>query len=388
MSKISNQGGNVGQIDAMRGAQGVERANVGSVNGMRVEVGEGARQPSRAGETLNAVKNFFKDLRSGFHDAFATLKDKVRTAYQDFQGWRAAGGGGAGAAQQAQAPANVQAVQAPPVQTFDEKRTALLDVLPSGVAINDQGVVSGSHVAHAFPNDPAIGPQAGKTIKDVLENSGRAQLAPTDPKTGQPASLPVIGGIPVGGQAVKDLYRLDITIGSGTGAYKSSQDATTNGERNKSVVANLRNFTGSDQATTVLTSVINQQFSRVFTDSWSKADGSRSVCQIEQGKTGPVDYRAADDSVSSITPGGIGTAPINITLTPNNDFKIEINWDMYYSAAGRGFNKTEFPGMDGSVMKAGGHVEFVVDGAAARAGRLDLTVTQPATITFEGKMTP
>lgn len=385
MSKISNQGGNVGQIDSMRGAQGVERANVGSVNGMRVEVGEGARQPSRAGETLNAVKNFFKDLRSGFHDAFATLKDKVRTAYQDFQGWRAAGGGGAGAAQQAQAPANVQAVQAPPVQTFDEKRAALLEGLPSGVAIDNQGVISGSHVVQAFPNDPLLGSQAGQSLDDTLEETGNSQLNPVN-KQGQPVSLATIAGIPVSSQSVKDFYRLDLTLGTGNGAYKSASDPTTNNDRNESVVRNLKTFTGSDEAVTVLSSVVNQQFSRLFTDSWSKSDGSRSVCQVEQGKLGPVNYRAPDGSESMVQPGGIGTAPVHITQTQNGDFKVEISWDMYYSGLGRGHGKTDFPGMDGSVMKASGHIEFVVDGAAARAGQLDVTVTQPATITFEGKM--
>lgn len=346
------------QNHGMQELDRTQNLRMGRIGDHRIELGQGNREPTRGAKAVDTIKSFFSEIG----DFFKSIGNKISTAYNDWQ---------------------VSRAEAREAKAFERTRQDLSNLMPPGVTVSEDGTISGTHVVTGFGDHESQGVNRGKSVGQWFTDMGASQLKVPPP----PKEMQTINGIHVGSQSVKDLYRLDLTVqDTVNGVYQAKEDPVKGPKRNENVVTALRNFAGDDNTTSVLTAVINQQFSQIMTDSWSKPDGSTMGWQINQGKLGPIAYRDQTGTESQVQPGGIGTAPINLERLANGDFKVTIDFDMYFSQSGRNFNKQDFPGLEGAAIKGHGHLEMIIDHNDAANKIATVSVPNPVTITFEGHM--
>jgi hypothetical protein len=140
---------------------------------------------------------------------------------------------------------------------------------------------------------------------------------------------------------------------------------------NLAVMNALYDLTGNENATTVLTSVVNQNFLRFATDSLSNPDGSPIVWQPTGANSTGLVFNALDGSgPQPVDPPGLGGSPVQLSLTPGGNYKVEVELPVYYSHDGRGFEKQDFPGMDGSCILGTARLSFEVDAGQAALGQV------------------
>lgn len=349
----------------------------GQIGGNQVEVGDGARAQHRspAGRALDAFVGFFKALGSAIADVFTSLKNMFS----------------APANQQAAINPNgdIQALPSGQPRTLEQNKALLSNLLPPGITISDAGVIGGVITTDCFGKSDSLGKNSEKSFVDVLTGQVETELVPKGTKE-KPTENPVVCDIMIGHQASVDFYRLDFTFGSGEGAFKTRSDTEKNTSlRTEHAVLALREFTGSDIATTTLSAVLTQNLSRFFTDSCKDDNGDRMGFQIEQGKAGAKPFRETDGADTMATGNGIGKMPISLTRDENGDYKLNASWDMFVGASRTGTTNIEFPGMGGSMIKCTSEMEFTIDAKAADLGQLVIrTNGDPVSISFSGRMAP
>jgi hypothetical protein len=342
---------------------GTEGARQGVLGGHDVTVGQGAKPPSLLSRAATAIGDFFKSIGS----AFTSLADRISTAYQDFKAERA---------------------EASRLREFNATRDQLLDQLPTGVTIDQQGNLGGSYQAQGFPTDPMLGVNSGKTFAQAMQDGATAELQPKT-HSGKTTPVPVYAGIPIAHQAANDFYRMDMAFGSGPGNFDVRRDVTMKGEgaRNGAIVQGLRAFTGSDNATTILSSVLTQNLSRPILECFANPDGSRQPMSIEQGKVGgPFQVRDQNGTLQDVEPSGIGGMQVSVDRDQNGNFEVTGHWEMFLRGAGRASDTTPFQGMDGALVRADGRITFTVDAQAAAQGNLVFVTNPSVNVDFSGKM--
>lgn len=322
-----------------------------------IEVGDNPKTPSLLSRAGNAIKSFFSMIGNGF----LSLVDKISTKYQEYKADR----------------------------EFKAERSALREQLPDGITVSDDGAISGTYTANKYPTDPvSLGVNSGKTFGQTMLDNETKELTPKD--NGRVVTpVPVYGGIPIGFQAANDFYRMDMTFGSGQGNFDVRRDVQSEGEhdRNLEVVQGLRAFTGSDQATTILSTVLTQNLSRPLLECFANDDGSRKPMSIEQGKMGgPFHVRAPDGQLVECEPGGIGDLKVELTRDQNGNYEVKGSWTMFLRGEGRASDQTLFHGMNGALIEARGEITFTLDQQYVDHGQLRFSSDPVVNIHFSGQM--
>ncbi|MES2598303.1 MAG: hypothetical protein V4662_23415 [Verrucomicrobiota bacterium] len=255
----------------------------------------------------------------------------------------------------------------------------LQEKMPSGVTIQDNGVVSGtstiSQVPDVAPNLAEIqGMSIGDGVKAIMSDALK------------PERLTDLGGQKVITQAPKDFFRMDLEMPTSQGTFKTRDDPETGeAERNLTVVQNLRDYAGSDNATTVLSSVLVQTTLRPFHDSIATEGGDQALLTFAAKREGTYkDDQGVSHDLGLLT--NYGGAKLKLDKMENGDFRVKVSWTMYPDHVGRGFAKESMPLSEGGVLKSEFSIEMVVDKAAADRGELVLTCPTDPTVTFSGKL--
>lgn len=269
-------------------------------------------------------------------------------------------------------------------------RQAKLDhvqnLMPSGVNVGQDGEVTGTIQITTVPNNTStlIG-DAGRPVKDVYtqkgENALQGSLVTID-------NLDDLDDQQITSQAEKDLYRLDLEIPvSAENVYKSTDDKEEDPKtRNKTIVRNLRDFSGSDEATTVLSSILTQSSLRVFHDSLPKPDGSESLLTFGANRQGSV--KMPDGSIIDLgVLKNYGGAKLSLSKNDQGNFQLDINWTMYPTETGRGYGKEPLPLHEGGTLMAKFDISITIDSVEARRGNLAIDFPKPPSVTFSGCLT-
>lgn len=322
----------------------------------RAEIGETAKTPSPLSRAETKIKNFFSSIGHGM----ASLVDKISTRYEEYKADR----------------------------EFKADVKALRGQMPEGITVDKGGAISGNYTANGFPTDPSLGANSGKTFgQGMLDNFDKEVSPKNNGKVVTP--VPVYGGIPIGFQAQNDFYRMDMTFGTGNGNFDIRRDVQSKGEheRNAEVTQGLRAFTGTDEATTVLSTVLTQNLARPLLECFAHKDGSQHKMSIEQGKIGgPFHVRAPDGQLVECEPGGIGGLKIEVNKDQNGDFQVKGSWTYYLRGEGRASDTTPFHGMNGALVEAHGEINFTVDKQYADHGQLRFLQDPVVNVTLTGQM--
>lgn len=322
-----------------------------------IDVGDKAKTPSLLSRAGTTIKNFFSMIGNGF----SSLVDKISTSYKEYKAER----------------------------EFNAERSALSKQLPEGVTVGQDGSISGTYTSTGYPTDPVLlGANSGKTFGQTMLDNVNKELTPKD--NGKVVTpVPVYGGIPIAFQAANDFYRMDMSFGTGQGNFDVRRDVQSKGEheRNREVTLGLRAFTGTDQATTVLSTVLTQNLSRPLLECFANEDGSRKPMSIEQGKIGgPFHVRAPDGQLVECEPGGIGNLKVELTRDQNGNFEVKGSWTMFLRGEGRASDQTLFHGMNGALIEAHGEISFTVDQQYADNGQLRFSSDPVVNVHFSGQM--
>lgn len=219
--------------------------------------------------------------------------------------------------------------------------------------------------------------------------------------------FPQHNGIPVTSQSVGDFHRMNINIDNNGAIFNTKLPPNSNDRISTNVnnsVTALRNFAGSDQATTVLSAVTHQYDLRDLVRTFSGPSG-----ETVEFKPLPKGF----DHVQALLPGGavetfdrpgqIGDAQITLSHTPAGDFKVSVTWDFLGARLISGgeevptdpSNPRHAPNIDDAaaravvpnVLKIQLDASFVVSAADAAAGRLTIDPTSARfQQTISGKM--
>lgn len=254
----------------------------------------------------------------------------------------------------------------------------LREKMPSGVTIQDNGVVSGTHTISRVPDvAPNLAEIQGMSISDGVESLMSDTL--------RPERLTDLGGQKVITQAPKDFFRMDLEIPTSQGVFINRDNPETGeSERNVTVVENLRDYAGSDNATTVLSSVLVQTTLRPFHDAISNDSGQTLLTFAAKREGYYKDDQGVSHDLGLLT--NYGGAKMKLDKLENGDFRVKVSWTMYPDHVGRGFGKETMPLSEDCVLKSEFSIEMVVDKEAADRGELILTCPTDPTVTFSGKM--
>jgi hypothetical protein len=333
-----------------------QNARHGQIGDHRVALGTGAKTPSRASEAGKAIAGFFRSVGTGIKSFFG----KIATAYKDYKADR----------------------------EFTATRTKLESQLPAGITVDKEGNVGGTFVTSNFPTSPSLGNNSGKSFAQTMQSGSVSEL--TDKVAGKKTTeVPTYDGIRIAHQAKSDFYRMDMSFGTGQGNFDVRRDVNVKGEdeRNRQVVQGLRAFTGSDNATSILSTVLTQNLSRPILECFSHSDGSRKEMAVEQGKIGgPFHVRDQNGTLQQVEPGGIGNLKVSVEHGPNGDYKVTGHWEMFLRGEGRGFDVTDFHGMDGALIRADGQITMLIDAHQADNGVLAFVTPPTVNVDLSGKM--
>ena len=267
---------------------------------------------------------------------------------------------------------------------------------PNGVTVATNGDLSGQQVITKVPRNCTgqMMDSVGKEIVDVLSDAKRMALKNQREKTEQriAGGLQNIGGHLIEKQAASDFYRLAFEIPGKDGkVFKSSEDkATGQVARNLNVANALREFTGSDEATTVLSAMMTQTALSPLLGCLSTADGE-AVNHIRWASK----MNTADRVMTMVNSNGakvqvdaglLGAAKWKLSKDPNGDFRISVDWQAYGEAADNPDAKSKLPLHENGVIGAHFKVDFVINGNKAHSGELSLTIPGGTKATFFGRV--
>ena len=267
---------------------------------------------------------------------------------------------------------------------------------PGGVTVAANGDLSGEHTIIKVPRNCTgqMMDSVGKEIVDVLSDAKRLALKRQREKTEQNAAggLQSIGGHLIEKQAASDFYRLDFEIPGKDGkVFKSSEDeATAQAARNLNVANALREFTGSDEATTVLSAMMTQTSLSPLLGCLSTSDGEamnhiRWASKMNTADRVMTVVKRNGEKVQVDT-GVLGAARWKLSKDPNGDFRISVDWQAYGMAADTEDAKSKLPLHENGVIGAHFKIDFVINGTKARSGELSLTIPGGTKATFSGRV--
>ena len=157
----------------------------------------------------------------------------------------------------------------------------------------------------------------------------------------------------------------------------------------------LRNLAGSDQASTVLSSVLNQNMLSIL-HKGLETPGGDLVILTQKKNDGDNNYNYKDSQGGSQTVGPLkqyAMANINVTTEPNGDFRVTVDWPMYFNATrslntqtNDGSEMRLTPGNDDQVQLSRTQGSFVISKQDADRGILNLHVDTPFTVSFDGNI--
>jgi hypothetical protein len=264
---------------------------------------------------------------------------------------------------------------------YDE--AALPGNLPTGVNMDAKGNLTGGQVMTTVPTGctTQFGSHIGKNIVDVLQEIKSKSI-------GLGATLVTIAGQKVASQCSGDFYRLDFDIPqtNGTRFQSTGDPAEDQQTRNENATRALRNFAGSDSATTVLSSILSQTTLTPIPGCLAKSDGSEAKYKFGTAfNTAGRDMtiRGADGKLNSVEPQFVGGAKWTLSKV-GNDFKVSVSWQAYAEAN---------PGDEGALPLhkdgvIGIHfaLDMIVDGAEAAKGNLKLSMPGGVQTQFSGRL--
>ncbi len=323
--------------------------------------------------TTGKIKDFFVAIGQGLSKAAGAVAnfftETLPNAFKSL---------GSRTAEQAVAPTQARDVRATvedPKPTIDGFSSGLL---PDGVKIGADGALSGSVV---LTKTSANGREWAGSIDKAMSDTVQRMID-------KPETVTVDGhDIPMGGKSSADLPRMDVTF---TGGFN------TQGKPIKETAQEMRAFTGSDNATKVLSGAINQYMLRpmeVMPTSGDKIVTFRTA-STQMSKTDTTyitNYKHVDSEGVEHTlgkkPSQYGAAKFEVTKDAQGDFHVKVDWDMYVSGfrSQEGMNEAPLGGRD-HLMKLNMQTEYVISKEAADRGELDFRLEIPPTVTFSGKL--
>lgn len=270
-------------------------------------------------------------------------------------------------------------VQAPPpvVQSPIEQFSGGL--LPQGVSVNGQNQITGQITLSQTSKD---GRNWSATVEDALSDTATRFLGSTST-----VDLPSGGSLPITDKAKADIPRMSMQIG----------DFNTQGRPLGESVEQLRDLAGTDEATTVLSSTLNQYMMRPF-ETFPGPTGSPITFMTAQNYMAPGDlntiqsYTFTDNSGRQTQiqgrPKQYGEAQFAISTYPNGDFRVQVEWPMMISGFrnNQGENNQAPTGGNDQLIRMTVSTEWRIDKSEADAGRLQFSCESPTVARFEGQL--
>jgi hypothetical protein len=258
------------------------------------------------------------------------------------------------------------------------------DRLPTGVTVDDRGNLAGGQTLTHVPVDSTghMAHYAGRSIEDAFNEEKGASVRNT-------ANHKLVGGQKIVNQATRDLWRLDYTIPQNAGGpFRSSNIASKDPDTRSATVAQaLRQFAGSDAATTVLSEMLTQSTLIGLPQCFTKA-GDKEVrydflsTQNTTGRTPTI--RGADNSLTAVDASSMGGAKF-VLSRQGNDFKVSVQWEIYAEPK-YGQHETLPVHKDGCV-RIDCNVDYIINGASAQNGQLQVSIPNGVQTQFSGRLT-
>ncbi len=175
------------------------------------------------------------------------------------------------------------------------------------------------------------------TRDDILISLGSHNATPTEvlQQTGEThltkRSFDNIGGVEVAAKAVADWPRSNINFVDGNSSHKTTHTGDPDAAPAKVAesVAFAREFTGSDEATKVLSCVLHQYGWRELASQMVNDDGNLVRFALAPRNYAHADVHSSDGVRQVDKPGKqIAGAEFTVTKTENGDFKVTIDWEL------------------------------------------------------------
>lgn len=349
----------------------------------------------RAKDTLRNIRDNPTTDAAGRRDQAEQLKLLVRDAKEwiKFQGPNA---DQADVDRISNLATRLEAVAAP------RTHAVAVDNKPNAMTIGADGVVSGQATLNTtIPLGSANAVPVGKAFTDAqnamstqTKNTATFNIAP-------PGSQPQ--NVVVSSQAGSDMYRLDLKIDQPGGTAFKSRDVTSTdqADRNTAATRALHTLAGGDANTTKVLSMMTTQ-NTVFsftTMSMPNGNGGNTMLTYPSAfndiglGTGAGKFMSEDGPVD-VDLSNAGGAKYELSKLPNGDFKVKVQQDAYFNgttprAAGDTRLKADVFDFDlgtGGLIGARFEAEFIVNGADAAQGKLNVDIPGGVSVSFMGKI--
>lgn len=331
--------------------------------------GDAAQEPAPKSKASQFFSNIFKNVRK------ATASDK-KTGQAD------------------QKPVN--SLKTEKQRIFEAQRKELKKALPDGISIDDSGRISGSYSSSQF--NQSLKNESFVDFYNKISEKNLRTFETTDNKLPAVSSKNGQENYKISTQAASDFWRLNnLTITKNNEPVPinyNSEDGNKQNERNFAVADALHTLchtpedkdgTAARKALVVLSSVINQQFSRVV------SNGMRN-------DQGDVALRASDTRVKTevvvFNSNGEKDTTKNISPIADAEFFIERNGDTiditikstsYYESVQIGTEKQDLPHMQGAAIIGNSTIKYSIDMQAIQSGKPCISHASSET-TFSGYM--
>lgn len=252
-------------------------------------------------------------------------------------------------------------------------------LLPQGVTVNAQNQLTGEITITQSSKD---GTNWSSTAEAALSDTATRFLSSTST-----VDLPSGGSLPIPNKAIADIPRMNIQVG----------DFNTQGRPIDESAEQLRNLAGNNEATTVLSSALNQYMLRPF-ESFPGPDGSPITIMTAQNYMAPGDlnmiqsYTFTDNSGEQTQiqgkPKQYGLAQFTVSTFPDGDFRVQVEWPIMISGFrnNQDVNNQAPTGGNDQLVRMTVTSEWRIDKNEADQGRLQLTCETPTIARFDGQL--
>ena len=281
----------------------------------------------------------------------------------------------------------------------EAKLQSIRDNLPAGVKLDDDGNLTGTTEITHTPKECqpkhyfSVTKQLNKSYQEIFQGVAHTNMAKTLVKAGHTLAEQA---------AIGDLARHDFEFGS-----FRVMDIDPRLQLNQRVdiaAQSLFQFSGSDKATFVLSSLLHQGSPTMLQLSLINAKGTSLGSQLRSIPKGdvtsgrklailkgdgtrqplPTNLNAEGEERQDI--GGMSSCKFNLSHH-GDDFKLSLGWDTYYERQ-RDLDGNLADGLPlgaDDVIAVHFETELIIDGAMARKGEMQLT-TEGIRATFSGRL--
>ena len=265
-------------------------------------------------------------------------------------------------------------------------------------------VRDGAHGIFTVGGDGSV----NQTRQDVMISRAGGALSPTDVirQSGEhflSKAETKVGDITISDKSKADWPRMDFTFKTPDGDYNTKHTGSSNtaNEKIAESVAVARQFAGTDQATKVLSSVLNQYGWRDLTSSIAAEDGTQVNFRPLPRGTPFADVHTPDGVIRNESPTKqITGAHFVASKTEDGNFKITMDWTIVSNgpSEGGGFAKINSFHSENPTSSSAGDIsgaqsalsvtvtgEIIISAEAAHRGELDIT-SGAFEHTFQGKV--